>query len=466
MHLEQIYLGCLSQASYLIVDEKTKTAAVVDPRRDVGVYLEKAAKLGATIRHVLLTHFHADFLAGHLELRERCGATIHLGARGKAEYPVQAMRDGGALELGDVRLEFLETPGHTPESVSIVVYDEKKDSKKPVAVLTGDTLFIGDVGRPDLMVAAGMKAEDLAGMMYDSLKKILKLPDETIVYPGHGAGSSCGKNLSSETSSTLGVQRRANYALQPMSKTEFVRLVTAEQPAAPAYFGYDAGLNRAERVTLERVLATALKPLELDEVLRLAKSGARLLDTRDAEAFAAEHLRGSINIGLSGRYASWVGTLLDPAQPIVLVAASGKEEESATRLGRIGFDGIAGYLRGGLAAAQARPAELVRGARVAREALARRLAAPNPPQVVDVRTNAEWNAGHIEGALHLVLDDLTKDLARVPKNRELVVVCKSGYRSSIGASLLQAAGFERVTDLAGGMDAWSAAPSGAGTRQG
>jgi rhodanese-related sulfurtransferase len=233
---------------------------------------------------------------------------------------------------------------------------------------------------------------------------------------------------------------------------------------APAYFGYDAGLNRAERATLERVLASALKPLELDEVLRLAKGGARLLDTRDADAFAAEHLRGSINIGLGGRYASWVGTVLDPAQPIVIVAAPGKEEESATRLGRIGFDRIAGFLRGGVAAARARPAELVRGARLDRAALARRLAAPDSPQVVDVRTNAEWNAGHIEGALHLVLDDLSKNLARLPKNRELVVVCRSGYRSSIGASLLEAAGFERVTDLAGGMDAWTAAPSAAAAR--
>ena len=456
MHLEQVYLGCLSQASYLIVDEKTKTAAVVDPRRDVGVYLEKAAKLGATIRHVLLTHFHADFLAGHLELREHTGATIHLGARGKAEYPVQPMKDGGTLVFGDVKLSFLETPGHTPESVCIVVHDLARDARKPVAVLTGDTLFIGDVGRPDLMVSAGMKAADLAAMLYDSLQRILELPDETIVYPGHGAGSSCGKNLSSETSSTLGVQRRTNYALQPMSKAEFVRLVATDQPAAPAYFGHDAGLNRAERATLESVLATALKPLELDGVLRLAQGGARLLDTRDAEAFATEHLRGSINIGLSGRYASWVGTVLDPAQPIVLVTAPGKEEESATRLGRIGFDRIAGYLRGGVAAAHSRPAALIRGARVDRELLARRLATPNPPQVVDVRTSAEWNAGHIEGALHLVLDDLTKNLARVPRNRELVVVCKSGYRSSIGASLLQAAGFERVTDLAGGMDAWSA----------
>jgi glyoxylase-like metal-dependent hydrolase (beta-lactamase superfamily II) len=283
MHLEQLYLGCLSQASYLIVDEQTKTAAVVDPRRDVGIYLEKAQKLGATIRHVLLTHFHADFVAGHLELRERTGATIHLGARGQAEYPVEPMRDGGALAFGDVRLEFLETPGHTPESVCIVVYDRAKNPRAPVAVLTGDTLFIGDVGRPDLMVAAGMRAEDLAAMLYDSLHgKLLKLPDETLVYPGHGAGSACGKNLSSDTSSTIGKQRQLNHALQPMSKAEFVRQLAC-QPTAPAYFAYDASLNRREHATLAGVLQSARQPLALARVLELVTQGAQLVDTRHAD---------------------------------------------------------------------------------------------------------------------------------------------------------------------------------------
>lgn len=457
MHLEQIYLACLSQASYLIVDERTKTAAVVDPRRDVEIYLEKAARLGATIRHVLLTHFHADFLAGHLELRERTGATIHLGARGKAEYPVEPMREGGTLELGDVHLRFLETPGHTPESMCIVVTDLAQDPAKPVAVLTGDTLFIGDVGRPDLMVAAGMKAEDLAGMLHDSLQKLLALPDETLVYPGHGAGSACGKNLSSDTSSTIGVQRRVNYALQPMSKAEFVRLVTADQPAAPAYFAYDAGLNRAERPTLGKVLQNALAPLELDEALRHVQAGALLLDTRDADSHAAEHLRGAINVGLSGRYASWVGTLFDPARPIVLVTAPGKEEESAMRLGRIGFDRVLGYVSGGTEAARDRPELLVRGSRVTREDLAQRLAGPRAPLVLDVRTPGEWSAGHIEGAQHVVLDDLSRSLERIPRERELVVVCKSGYRSSIARSQLEASGFARVTDLVGGMDAWAGA---------
>ena len=455
MILEQLYLACLSQASYLIVDEKTKTAVVVDPRRDVGIYLERVRELGATIRHVLLTHFHADFLAGHIELREKTGATIHLGARARAHYPFQPMQDGGALELGDVRLEFLETPGHTPESVSIVVYDLAADRQKPRAVLTGDTLFIGDVGRPDLMVAAGMKAEDLAASLYDSLHgKLLELPDETLVYPGHGAGSACGKSLSSETVSTLGAQRRQNYALAPMSKEEFVRRITADQPEAPAYFSYDAGLNRAERPTLESVLSRALKPLALDEVLRLANAGAQVLDTRDADSFAAAHLAGSIHIGLSGRYASWVGALLDPGKPIVLVCEPGKEEESAMRLGRIGFDRIAGVLEGGVQAAASRPALVIRRARVTREALAKRLASPTPPQVVDVRTASEWQAGHIDGALHVPLNTLEQHLARIPKSRELVVVCKSGYRSSIAASLLERAGLQRVTDLVGGMDAW------------
>jgi len=456
MILEQVYLGCLSQASYLIVDEATRTAAVVDPRRDTAVYREKAEKLGATIRHVLLTHFHADFLAGHLELREGTGAKIHLGRRGRAEYPFEPMADGGALEFGNVRLEFLETPGHTPESTCIVVYDLAKDRKKPVAVLTGDTLFIGDVGRPDLMVASGMKAEDLAAMLQESLQtKLLALPDETIVYPGHGAGSSCGKSLSSETSSTIGQQRKLNWALQPMPRTEFVRRLTADLCPPPAYFAHDAELNRAEHPILEHQLESWLTPLELDRALALVRFGAQLLDTRDAAAFAAEHLRGSINIGLSGRYASWAGTLLDPQTPIVLVTEPGKESESALRLARIGFDTIAGCLRNGVQAAAARPELLVRGARVTHEDLARRLAAKDPPQVVDVRTDAEWNAGHIHGALHLVLDDLAKNAASLPKGRELVVVCKSGYRSSIGSSLIERAGFTRVTDLSGGMDAWT-----------
>jgi glyoxylase-like metal-dependent hydrolase (beta-lactamase superfamily II)/rhodanese-related sulfurtransferase len=459
MHLEQIYLGCLSQASYLIVDERTRTAVVVDPRRDVDVYLETCARLGATIRHVLLTHFHADFLAGHLELRERTGATIHLGERARADFAFEPMREGVELVLGDVRLAFLETPGHTPESVCILVHDDARGRRAPVAVLTGDTLFVGDVGRPDLLVSAGTSAEELAGMLYDSLAKLTALPDDVLVYPGHGAGSACGKSLSSDTHSTIGKEKRLNYALQPMSRAEFVREITRDQPNAPAYFAHDAALNRAERATLPTVLALALRPLAPEEVVRRVRAGAQLVDTRHADAFAAEHLRDSVNVGLWGRYASWAGKMLDPRRPIVLVAEPGKEEESAVRLGRIGFDRIEGVLAGGVASARAVPGLSASARRHTPASLARELASGAPPQVVDVRTDAEWDAGHIADAMHLELDGLEQALARVPRDRELVVVCKGGYRSSIGASLLRRAGFERVSDLAGGMDAWDAAPA-------
>ena len=458
MILERFYLGCLSQASFLIGDEETKTAVVVDPRRDIEVYLDRSAELGLTIRHVLLTHFHADFLSGHLELREATGASIHLGSRARAQYACEPMKDGSSLELGELKLVFLETPGHTPESVSILVYDRAKSASVPHAVLTGDTLFLGDVGRPDLMASRGETADELAGMLYDSLHtKILPLPDETLVYPGHGAGSACGKNLSSDSCSTLGVQRKTNYALQPMTRAEFVRLVTADQPEAPAYFSYDAELNRSERPTLERVIKEVLRPLSLEQVLELARSGAQLLDTRDADAYAREHLRGALNIGLGGRYASWAGTVLDPARPVVIVADPDKEEESALRLGRIGFDRIAGYLRGGMASASGRKESLVRGERTTTEELARAIASDEPPLVVDVRTQAEWLAGHIDGALHEPLIGLAARLENVPRGRKLVCVCKSGYRSSLAASLFERSGFESVTDLAGGMDAWQAA---------
>ena len=306
---------------------------------------------GLTIRHVFLTHFHADFIAGHLELRDRCGAAIHLGSRARAEYAFVPMADGDTLEFPGLRLQVLETPGHTIESISILVFDLKKDPAKPHAVLTGDTLFIGDVGRPDLRASLGWTANDLGAHLYDSLhNKLLTLPDETLVYPAHGAGSLCGKQLSSDTVSSLGDQRRMNYALQPMSKEEFIRLVTADQPDAPQYFTYDAILNTRERVTLDSNLERVLQPVSLDEVLRLGDAGAQLLDVRDAAEFAKGHLVGSINIGLGGQYATWAGTLLDRVRPIVIIAEPGREQEAALRLGRIGFDHVRGYLDGGMAA--------------------------------------------------------------------------------------------------------------------
>ena len=357
MILKQYYLGCLAHASYLLGDEASSTAIIVDPQRDIQQYLADAEKLGLQIRHVFLTHFHADFVAGHLELRDRCGAAIHLGSRAKAEYAFVAMKDGDTLEFPGLRLQVLETPGHTIESISILVFDLQKDAAKPYAVLTGDTLFIGDVGRPDLRASLGWSANDLGAHLYDSLhNRLLMLPDETLVYPAHGAGSLCGKKLSSDTVSSLGDQRRLNYALQPMSKEEFIRLVTADQPDAPAYFTYDAILNTRERATLDQSLEQALQPIDLDEVLRMGDAGAQILDVRDPAEYAKGHLAGSINIGLGGQYATWAGTVLDRTKPIVIIAEPGRELEAALRLGRIGFDHVAGYLNGGMAEALAEAA--------------------------------------------------------------------------------------------------------------
>jgi glyoxylase-like metal-dependent hydrolase (beta-lactamase superfamily II) len=330
--LEQYYLGCLAHASYLIADEQSRTAAVVDPQRDVDQYLRDARRLGVCIRHVLLTHFHADFVAGHLELRDRAGATIYLGSRARAEYEFVPLGGGGVVELGpEVRLEAVETPGHSPESISILVHDLTSDRPGPYAVLTGDTLFIGDVGRPDLRASLGWSAEALGATLYDSLRdKLLTLPDETLVYPAHGAGSLCGKNLSTETVSTIGAQRLDNYALQPMSRDEFVAIVTADQPDTPPYFTYDAVLNARERPTLEEALERELRPLSLEAVLALRREGAQVLDTREPADFEAAHFEGSVLVGLGGSYATWCGTVLDRDRPVVLVCEPGREQEAAT----------------------------------------------------------------------------------------------------------------------------------------
>jgi hydroxyacylglutathione hydrolase len=455
MVLKQYYLGCLAHASYMIADEETKTAVVVDPQRDVDEYLEDARANGLQIRHVVLTHFHADFLAGHLELRDRAGARIYLGARAEAEYAFTPVRDGDRLEFGSVRLQFLETPGHTPESVCVAVYDLAASRTKPHAVLTGDTLFIGDVGRPDLMASVGVTAEALAGMLYDSLRdKLLTLPDDTLVYPAHGAGSMCGKHLSTERVSTIGIQRKHNYALHPMSKAEFVGLVTADQPEAPEYFAYDAELNRQERATLEKSLERALTPLTLDDVLRRHRTGAQVVDARDPADFAGAHLAGALNIGLGGKYASWAGTLLDRQRPIVIVAEPGREAEAAMRLGRIGFDHVAGYLRGGMEALDGRPDLLRRTERVTAPTLAGQLASPEPPVVVDVRTEVEWEAARVAGSLNVPLTQLRARARELPRDRAIVVHCQTGYRSSIAASILEQEGFADVADLVGGIVAW------------
>jgi glyoxylase-like metal-dependent hydrolase (beta-lactamase superfamily II) len=457
MILNQYYLGCLAHASYLVADEESGVAAVVDPQRDVDQYLTDAATLGLQIRYVFLSHFHADFLAGHLELRDRCGAEICIGARGEAEYAFRPMTTGAAVELGSkVRLEVLETPGHSPESISILVYDAEH-GEEPYAVLTGDTLFIGDVGRPDLRAALGWTAEELGALLYDSLhERLLPLPDETLVYPAHGAGSLCGKNLSTDTVSTIGVQRQYNYALQPMTKEEFIRIVTADQPDSPAYFTYDAILNTKERATLDTTLERELRPLALAEVIERRDRGAQVLDTRDPTEYAGAHVRGSINIGLGGSYATWAGTLLSPDRPIVVVADPGREEESATRLGRIGFDNVAGFLDGGMQALDGRPELVERTERITAQSLAEQLASATPPLVLDVRTAREVEAGRIEGSLDLPLNRLEERVAEIPRDRPVVVTCASGYRSSIAVSLLEAHGLRELSDLVGGMGAWEA----------
>jgi glyoxylase-like metal-dependent hydrolase (beta-lactamase superfamily II)/rhodanese-related sulfurtransferase len=465
MIFTQYYLGCLSQASYLIGDETTGVAAVVDPRRDVDEYLADAAARGLRIEHAILTHFHADFVAGHLELRDRVGARIHLGARAQADYAFSPLRDGDVLEFGRVRLRVLETPGHTPEAISLLLYDLAVSDREPKAVLTGDTLFIGDVGRPDLMASVGVSAAELAGMLYDSLhRKLLALPDATLVYPGHGAGSACGKNLSQERVSTIGVQRQYNYALQPMSKERFVQVITADQPAAPPYFAYDAELNRRERATLDAVLARELKRLTLDEALAAQRDGAQLLDARDPADFAAGHLAGSLNVGLGGRFAEWAGILLAPTRPIVLVTGPGREQEAAVRLGRVGFDSVAGYLDGGIEAAKNRPDVVRRVERVTAGALRDLLRAERLP-ILDVRTETEWRSGAIPGSVNVPLHELRARLAEVPAGPRLVVHCQSGYRSSVAVSLLAQLGRPGLVDLVGGIEAWKVAtePAAAST---
>ena len=457
MLLNQYYLGCLAHASYFLGDESSGVAAVVDPQRDIDQYIEEAEARNMTIDHVFLTHFHADFAAGHLELRDRTGAMIHLGARAEADYAFEPMRDGGGMDLGRLRLAFLETPGHSPESVCILVYDPEA-AASPYAALTGDTLFIGDVGRPDLRAALGWKAEDLADLLYDSLhgKLIPATVDETLVYPAHGAGSLCGKNLSTDTVSTMGDQKKYNYALQPMDRETFTRLITTDQPEAPSYFTYDAAFNAQEHDTLDHLMKRNLNPLSLEEVLRKAEDGAQLLDTRDAADYEGAHLKGSINIGLGGQYASWAGTLLRRDRPIVLITGSGAEEESALRLGRIGFDHIAGYLKGGMHALDERPDLLGRTDRITAAALRDRLDTERPPLVLDIRSGQERAVKSIRGSLHVPLNHLEERMGEIPTGTTVVVQCAGGYRSAMAASILKRNGIADVMDLVGGLAAWEA----------
>jgi len=438
----------------MVADEKTKIAAVIDPRRDVEIYLNDAAEHGFNIKHVILTHFHADFIAGHIELRDKLDAQIYLGKRAEAEFNFKALGDGSTIDLGGVRLEAMETPGHTPEGITLLAFDSAPDDQNPYAMFTGDTLFLGDVGRPDLLASIGVTAHELAEMLYDSLhNKLLKLPGKTLVYPAHGAGSMCGKALSEEAVSTLDEQRRFNYALQAMPKADFIKMMVTEQPEAPAYFVHDAILNRKERPSLDETMKKSLKGLDLDMVLSLQKSGAQILDVRSVNAFAGAHLRGSLNIGIDGRYATWAGTLLNKNHPIVIIVEPEQVEEAIMRLGRIGFHNVAGYLGNGMEALQDRSDLIAQTQRITASNI-RNLCGETI--IVDIRTHHEWAGGHIEGSVNIPLNQLTKRIEEVPISGSVIVHCQGGYRSMIAASLLEKEGRTNIMDLVGGYSAWEA----------
>ena len=451
----QYYLGCLSHASYLVGDPSTGRAVVVDPQRDIDQYLRDADAHDLRIERVIETHFHADFLSGHLELAEATGAAISFGeaAAGRTEYPIEVLAHGTRLALGEVELEIRATPGHTPESISIVVW-EHPDDTTPYGVLTGDTLFIGDVGRPDLLVSVGHTADDLGRMLYHSLhEQLLTLPDATRVYPAHGAGSACGKHLSTETESTIGAERATNYALQPMTEDEFVDVVTEGQPAAPPYFLFAATQNRQQRALLAE---QGIAAMTLDEVLAAQRAGAVVLDTRDQTMFGAGHLRGAVSVGLEGRFAEYTGEVVTPSTPIVLVGEPGTEAEARTRLARIGFDNVLGALDDYVAAFIDHPELVEQASRLSAEELAERRVSVTDLQVVDVRNIGELaESGTVPGAVNIPLPQLVARLGELDRAAPIVVYCAGGYRSSIAASTLRANGFTDVSDLLGGIGAWA-----------
>ena len=451
MYFKQFYLGCLAHASYMIGSDGE--AAVVDPRRDVDSYIEEAREQGLEIRHIIETHLHADFVSGHHELARRTGAKIYFGAKAGAKFEHVPVREGDEIRLGDdVVLRFLETPGHTPESVSILVVD-RAVSEVPRAVLTGDTLFIGDVGRPDLL-GSTMSAQELAGMLYDSLHgKLLALPDSVEVYPAHGAGSLCGRNISSETSSTIGQQRQFNYALKPMPKEEFVRMMTTDLPEAPEYFARDVAINRDGAAELSELPDPAA--LGAPEVEALQKKGAIVLDTRPAAQYGAGHVPGSLNIGLSGQFASWAGALVSPKVPILLVAEDEEQvREARLRLSRVGIENVAGYLAGGLLEWHRAGLPLATTEQIGVEELDARIREGRAARVVDVRRPGEWQGGHVATAMNVPLNTLEQHAAGLPREEPLAVMCAGGFRSSIGTSILERQGFTKITNVVGGMAAW------------
>ncbi|MEZ0358486.1 rhodanese-like domain-containing protein [Mycobacterium sp. SA01] len=455
MILEQYYIECLSHASYLVGDETTGRAVVVDPRRDISDYLADARRYGLTIEGVINTHFHADFVSGHLELVDATGAWIGFGESAETDYPIRRLADGEHLSLGDVDLEILSTPGHTWESISVLV--RERAGAEPAAVLTGDSLFIGDVGRPDLVNIGDSSTSDLARAMYHTIHdKLLRLPDSVAVMPAHGAGSSCGKNLSSELTSTIGEQRASNPSVQPMTEEAFVALVTSGQPAAPAYFASDAAMNKRIHPLLQH--DRAVPEMTPQQIRQALDAGVRIIDARTVEDFAAGHLRGSINVGFDGRFAETGGMVAEVGEQIVLIAYPGEEQQAAVRLARIGSDDSIGYLNVGRDGRF--PAELGDLVQVAPRTTVYELdglLADEAVTLIDIRNPGERDDGAIPASIHIPLAQLRLRLDEVPTDKPIVVHCAGGWRSSVAASLLRANGIQNVSDLLGGYNAWVAA---------
>ena len=459
MKFNQYYLDCLSHASYLIGDETTGRAVVVDPQRDVSEYIADAEHLGMTIELVIETHFHADFLSGHLELAEATGATIVYSSVAQPEFDHMAVADGERYSLGEVQLEFRHTPGHTPESMSIVIY-EHPVATVPFGVLTGDTLFIGDVGRPDLLASIGFTRDELADKLYDSLhNKLMTLPDATKVYPAHGAGSACGKNLSTDLWSTMGEQKKNNYALRASDKATFMKLVTEGQPPAPGYFVYNAILNRKDRELLDETQVPTT--MSYDDVRAAMARGAILVDGRTPEEFAQGHLRGAVNVGLEGRYAEFAGSVIKPDVDIVLFTEPGRELEGKNRLARIGFDRVIGYLAEPYQVMLSHRDDVQIASRLTAPAFGERSSQVANLQLVDVRNPGEAAAGMIPGAVNIQVGQLPDRLGELDPAKPTVVYCAGGYRSSVAASLLRQRGFADVSDILGGYNAWEAATQSA-----
>jgi len=453
MYFKQFYLGCLAHASYLIGSEGE--AAVVDPQRDVDQYIAEAEANGLQIKFVIETHLHADFVSGHRELAGRTGAEIVFSEKARASFPHRAVREGDELGIGKLLLRIMETPGHTPESICVLVTDGEV-SDQPQKVLTGDTLFIGDVGRPDLAGGQGFTPQMMAGMMYDSLhQKLLALDDAVEVYPAHGAGSMCGKNMSKETSSTIGQQRKFNYALQPMSKEEFISMMTTDLPQAPDYFSQDVEINRTGASALDEI--SRPKPLSPAEVRALNDAGHVILDVRSAADFGAGHVPGSVNIGLGGQFAIWSGSLLSLKAPIVIVAESdAKVDEAVMRLARVGIESVKGYLAGGVDAWRESGMELAEVPQVSVTDLHNLIESNQVKQIIDVRRPTEYEGGHVPHAVPAPLSDLRSEIANVTFDRAqpTAVICAGGYRSSAAASILEQLGFTKLVNVTGGTSAW------------